>query len=66
MEYIILETKVLNTQNLSLPNYFITFIIFDASEVMMPFVSGWWKYSRMVCHGVSLPNSAFGDITLLP
>lgn len=34
MEYIILETKVLNTQNLSLPNYFITFIIFNASEVI--------------------------------
>lgn len=37
MEYIILETKVLNTQNLSLPNYFITFIIFDASEVIDAF-----------------------------
>ena len=52
MEYIILETKVLNTQNWSLPNwglkesdtteqlnrtelnYFIAFIIFDASEVI--------------------------------
>ena len=43
MEYIILETKVLNTQNLSLPNYFITFTIFDASEVIDDFdeVSGW-------------------------
>ena len=55
MEYIILETKVLNTQNWSLPNwglkesdtteqlnwtelnYFITFIIFDASEVIDDF-----------------------------
>ena len=37
MEYIILETKVLNTQNLSLPNYFITFTIFDASEVIDDF-----------------------------
>ena len=55
MEYIILETNVLNTQNWSLPNwglkesdtteqlnrtelnYFITFIIFDASEVIDDF-----------------------------
>lgn len=37
MEYIILETKVLNTQNLSLPNYFITLTIFGASEVIDDF-----------------------------
>ena len=31
----------------------------------MPFVSGWWKHSIMMYHRASLPNSAFGDITLL-
>lgn len=34
-------------------------------KFFMPFVSGWWKHSVMMCHGTSLPNSAFGDITLL-